>query len=84
VHADSYGITIRMYFRDHPPPHFHAVYGDAEAVIEIQTLNVRHGYLPGRATALVLEWARLRQTELMQAWDQTSRHNQPGQIAPLD
>ena len=22
-----YGIVIRMYFRDHRPPHFHAEYG---------------------------------------------------------
>ena len=79
-----YGITIRMYFRDHPPPHFHAVYGDAEAVIDIQTLSLRDGHLPGRATALVLEWARLHQAELMQAWDQAARHTPPGQIAPLD
>jgi hypothetical protein len=23
-----YGIVIRMYFSDHAPPHFHAVYAD--------------------------------------------------------
>ena len=23
-----YGIVITMYFSDHPPPHFHARYGD--------------------------------------------------------
>jgi hypothetical protein len=22
--SQFYGITIRMYFDDHPPPHFHA------------------------------------------------------------
>ena len=79
-----YGITIRLYFRDHPPPHFHAIYGDAEAVIDIQNLSVREGRLPRRATSLVLEWARLHQAELMLAWDNVSRHNPPGQIEPLD
>jgi uncharacterized protein DUF4160 len=29
-----YGIAIRMYFVDHPPPHFHAVYGEHEANVE--------------------------------------------------
>jgi hypothetical protein len=79
-----YGITIRMYFRDHPPPHFHAIYGDDEALIDIQALSVLAGHLPGRAAALVLEWAALRQDELMHAWDEASRHNAPGQIQPLD
>ena len=35
-----YGIVVRMYFGDHPPAHFHAVYGGDEAVIEIETLAV--------------------------------------------
>jgi len=30
-----YGIAIRMYVRDHPPPHFHAVYGEHEAFINL-------------------------------------------------
>ena len=31
-----FGIIIRIYFNDHHPPHFHAVYGDAEALIAIE------------------------------------------------
>ena len=34
------GIVIAMYYRDHPPPHFHAIYGDSEVTIEIATGNV--------------------------------------------
>ena len=33
-----YGIVIRMYFDDHPPPHSHAVYGDDEAVAGIESI----------------------------------------------
>ena len=29
--SQFYGITIRMYFDDHPPPHFHAYYGSEAA-----------------------------------------------------
>jgi hypothetical protein len=32
-----YGIVIRMYFSDHAPPHFHAVYSGEEAVIAIES-----------------------------------------------
>ena len=27
-----------MYFGDHPPPHFHAIYGGHKAVVDIETL----------------------------------------------
>jgi hypothetical protein len=30
-----FGILIRMYFNDHPPPQFHALYGEYEAVVAI-------------------------------------------------
>ncbi len=47
-----FGIIIRMYFNDHDPPHFHAVYGEDEVLIEIDTLVVVRGELPRRALAL--------------------------------
>ncbi len=49
------GIIIRIYFDDHPPPHFHAVYGDDEAKIEIMTGKVISGKLPRRAMSLIEE-----------------------------
>jgi len=52
-----YGILIQMYFADHPPPHFHALYAEFEALIAIGTFEVIRGELPPRALALVLEWA---------------------------
>ena len=36
-----------MYFNDHAPPHFHARYGEFEATIDIDTLSVLEGELPG-------------------------------------
>ncbi len=36
-----YGIIIRLYYRDHPPTHFHAMYGEDEALIEILRDGVR-------------------------------------------
>jgi hypothetical protein len=46
-----------MYFGDHPPPHFHALYAEFEAVIDIRIFEIIRGELPLRAMALVLEWA---------------------------
>ncbi len=33
-----HGIIIRMYFGDHNPPRFHAVYGEHQAQVDTQTL----------------------------------------------
>jgi len=49
-----YGIIIRMYFDDHAPPHFHAFYGEYQALMNIETLAVLRGHLPPRAHGLVV------------------------------
>lgn len=78
-----YGIIIRMYFSDHPPPHFHAKYGEHEAVISISDLSILAGSLPGRALGLVVEWATLHQDELRQSWNRAETDEDPGRIDPL-
>jgi len=44
-----YGIVIDMYRPDHPPPHFHAQYGEHIAQITLGSLEILHGHLPARA-----------------------------------
>ena len=78
-----YGIIIYFYFREHNPPHFHAVYGEHEVLIAIETLGIISGSLPPRALGLVMEWATLHQQELMHAWNQALNHQQPRKIEPL-
>ncbi len=56
-----YGIAIRMYFLDHPPPHFEAIYGEHEANVSIETGEVTDGRLPAMAARLVKRGAS-RQT----------------------
>jgi Domain of unknown function (DUF4160) len=77
-----YGILIQIYWQDHPP-HFHVLYGDHEALIDIRTLDVIAGGVPRRALALVLEWAHEHQTELMEDWELCARRERPRKIAPL-
>ena len=50
-----FGILIQMYWREHGPPHFHAIYREHEAVIDIRELRVVRGRLPRRALAMVIE-----------------------------
>ena len=56
--ATFYGIVIYMYRPDHPPPHFHAQYGEHVAQVELGTLRVMAGSLTARALRLVTEWAQ--------------------------
>jgi len=67
--ARFYGIVIKVFFGDHPPPHFHAIYGELLALIDIESLNIIEGDLPNRAQKLVLEWAALYQQDLLQMWN---------------
>ena len=79
-----FGIAIRFYYNDHEPAQFHAVYGEHEALIEVETLAILRGELPRRALALVLEWAALHRAELRTNWDRVRSGTSPLPIAPLD
>ena len=78
-----YGIVIKMYFGDHPPPHFHAEYAEDTAVVDIRTLSIISGSLPPRATGLVAEWALLHRDELLELWQRAERLEPLHRIDPL-
>lgn len=66
-----YGIVIRMYFQqsEHNPPHFHAIYGDDMAAVDIKTGEVLEGYLPPKALSMVREWSDIHKSELLHMWE---------------
>lgn len=64
-----YGIVIKIFFGDHAPPHFHAIYGEYNALIGIESLQIIEGDLPNRAEKMVLEWAKLYQKDLLNIWN---------------
>jgi hypothetical protein len=79
-----YGIAVYMYYRDHAPPHFHAIYAEHEAEVEIATTAILEGSLPRRARGLVMEWAEAHRAELQRNWD-LARAGQPLEpIEPLE
>jgi Domain of unknown function (DUF4160) len=79
-----YGIAIRMYFLDHPPPHFQAVYGEHEANIAIATGEVMDGRLPTIAARLVKRWTLAHQAELRENWDRARAKQPLERIAGLE
>ncbi|NBC34434.1 MAG: DUF4160 domain-containing protein [Alphaproteobacteria bacterium] len=83
--SQFFGIIIRMYLRgEHNPPHFHAMYGDDEALIDIGNVDVLEGHLPRRALALVLEWAEEHRDALLENWELCRRKQLPNVIPPLE
>jgi hypothetical protein len=78
-----FGIVIYFYFKDHNPPHFHAVYAEFKAEISINYLTVEEGYLPPRVLGLVIEWAQLHKEELLENWEITKTGGEFKQIPPL-
>ena len=77
------GIIIAMYYRDHPPPHFHAIYAEHEATVAIETGAV-NGFLPARVLGLVQEWRVLHQAELLEAWALAAAQKPLPNIPPLE
>ncbi|MEK6229634.1 MAG: DUF4160 domain-containing protein [Actinomycetota bacterium] len=81
-----YGIVIWMYHDEihhRGRPHFHAGYGDDEASIDIESLDVIAGGLPPRAKRLVVEWGRAHQAELRENWSRARSHQPLQPIDPL-
>ena len=82
--SQFFGVVVYMYFNDHLPPHFHAEYGEFEAVYTIETLDRLRGQLPRRAHGMVLEWALAHRAELRANWDRAREELPLNDIEPLD
>ncbi len=82
--SNFYGISIYLYYRDHAPPHFHAIYAEHEAEIEIATISVLDGELPRRARNLVKDWAKLHREQLQRNWELARAGEPLEQIEPLE
>lgn len=79
-----FGILIQMFWEEHAPPHFHALYGEHEVLIDIRTLEILKGSLPRRALSMVLEWASLHRQELLDDWNLCQSREHPRKIEPLE
>jgi hypothetical protein len=81
--SEFFGIAIYIYWREHPPPHFHAIYAGDEVVISIDDLSVLEGKVNPRALGLIIEWATLHQGELRDMWADAEALKPLGKIEPL-
>ena len=82
--SEFFGILILMFYNDHAPPHFHARYGEYEALIQISPLGILKGKLPPRALSLVMEWAQIHQDQLLEGWNYAANNKKLQKIPPLE
>ena len=59
-------IKIDVYSREHPPPHFHAIYAEYEELIIIETLDTYAGAIPKVQRKKVIEWAENKKGFLLE------------------
>jgi hypothetical protein len=77
------GIVIGIFYSEHGIAHFHAVYGEHEISVEVESGRI-HGQFPARALGLVLEWASLHKEELLENWELARQGLPLKRIAPLE
>ena len=82
--SEFYGIIIYMYLNEHNPPHFHAFYGEHQALFLIPQLTMKEEFFPPKKEKLVIKWASQHLDELMYNWTQLATFGPPIKINPLD
>jgi len=79
-----FGIIIRMFHREHNPPHFHAEYQGQTGVFDFDGKMLDGNMKSKRAKKLIREWARLRRNELIKNWDRAVKKEEILKIDPLE
>ena len=78
-----YGIVIRLCHAGGVSPRFEAVYGEARAVLDVETLEILDGRIPDRALIMVRDWASSRRHDIVAAWNTLGAGRRPAPLPPL-
>ena len=79
-----FGIDIQMFYKEHPPPHFHAEYQGKRGTFDFEGNMIKGNIRSKTALRLIKQWAILHRDELAQNWDNIEREIPLAKIAPLD
>ncbi len=78
------GVTVRMYYADHAPPHVHVAYQGHEALVALEDGRVIEGSVPRRVAAVVTQWCLDHRVELAQNWSRAQALEPITRIAGAD
>lgn len=79
-----FGLSVVLYYNDHPPAHVHVFYQDMETKVAIDTGELIEGRLPVASLRMLREWLRLRRPELMANWRRAQDHEPLERIPGAD
>ncbi|GHS89581.1 hypothetical protein FACS1894201_10930 [Bacteroidia bacterium] len=77
------GLIIRMFYKEHNPPHIHVAYQGNEAIVNILDGTVMGGKLSDRNNRLIQAWIELHRDELIANWELCRDGIEPIRIPPL-
>ncbi|MBK8506062.1 MAG: DUF4160 domain-containing protein [Saprospiraceae bacterium] len=63
-------IKILVFFEDHNPPHFHAIYNEYEELILIPSGESLRGSIPAEQKRKLVEWLALNTNSIVQKWNE--------------
>ncbi len=74
------GVRIMIYYKDHLPPHLHAIFSGSEAQISIATGEVLNGSLPRAKFRAVQNWLAANREQVAYIWTETrAKRNRGGE-----
>jgi len=79
-----FGIVIRMFYREHEPPHFHAEYLGQQAKFSFDGRMIAGSINSKTARQLIKLWASAHRDELETNWRKMKKGLSLDRIAPLD
>lgn len=77
------GIVVRMFYREHGPPHFHAEHQGEHATFTFDGQLLAGGIRTARARRHIQEWALLHRRELEANWARIALGQPLERIEPL-
>ena len=84
VISTFFGIVIRMFYREHGVPHFHAEFRGQQATFTFDGEILAGSLQSGTAQRLIREWSLAHRQELDANWGRMKSGEPLERIAPLD
>jgi hypothetical protein len=78
-----FGIVIRMYYKEHEPPHFHAEHAGERATFAFDGVLIAGEIVSRRAVRRIRNWAQLHRGQLEANWAKMKAGQPLETIAPL-
>lgn len=78
-----FGIVIRMYYKEHEPPHFHAEHSGQNATFDFNGELIAGEIRSRRARDRIRAWTHMHHVELTANWEKMKAGQSLEAIEPL-